>query len=86
MTQINNTEIKKIYQEAVKKDEDFMKKLLKYILQIVLEEERDEDWRTVRRYMRMLKEDENLYVDEYLIQEINNLKKEETLEEVLVTH
>ncbi|GAG59569.1 unnamed protein product, partial [marine sediment metagenome] len=70
----------------VKKDEDFMKKLLKYILQIVLEEERDEDWRTVRRYMRMLKEDENLYVDEYLIQEINNLKKEETLEEVLVTH
>lgn len=46
----------------------------------------NEDWRTVRRYMRMLKEDENLDVDEYLIQEINNLKKEETLEEVLGTH
>lgn len=42
MTQINNTEIKKIFQDAVKKDDDFTKKLLKYILQIVLEEERDE--------------------------------------------
>ncbi|GAG62872.1 unnamed protein product [marine sediment metagenome] len=52
MTQINNTEIKKIYQEAVKKDEDFMKNLLKYILQIVLEEEERDEQIGVKEYIR----------------------------------
>ncbi len=28
MTQVNITKLKEIYQEAVKKDEDFMKKLM----------------------------------------------------------
>ena len=51
MTQVNNTEIKEIYQDAVKKDSDFMKKLLKYMLQVVLEEERDEQI-SVKEYIR----------------------------------
>jgi transposase-like protein len=59
MTQVNNTEIKNIYQDAVKKDSDFMKKLLKYILQIVLEEERDEQI-GVKEYIRNEKQRKGL--------------------------
>ena len=44
----------------------------------------DEDWQINRRYMRMAKEDRNYDDYEDFVKEINNLKKEETLEEVLV--
>jgi len=44
----------------------------------------DEDWQTNRRYMRMAKEDRNYDDYEDFVKEINNLNKEETLEEVLV--
>lgn len=41
MTQINNKEIKGILQEAIEKDGDFMKDLLSFMLQQLLEHERD---------------------------------------------
>lgn len=37
MTQINSTELKEIYQDAIEKDEDFKRKLLKHVLKQVLE-------------------------------------------------
>ncbi|GAH51500.1 unnamed protein product, partial [marine sediment metagenome] len=41
MTQVNITKLKEIYQEAVEKDEDFMRELLTKVLQELLEIERD---------------------------------------------
>ncbi|MBU2598179.1 MAG: transposase [Actinobacteria bacterium] len=51
MTQVNITKLKEIYQEAVEKDSDFMKKLSNYILQKVMEMERDEQI-GVKEYIR----------------------------------
>jgi len=45
----------------------------------------DEEWQTNRRYMRMLKEDENLDVDEYFMREINDIRNEIKKEKELVT-
>lgn len=42
MTQIDSTKLKEIFQEAVEKDEDFMKELLTHILQSLMETEREE--------------------------------------------
>ena len=41
MTQSNNNSIQAILQEAPKKDEDFMKEIVKRTLQQLMEEERD---------------------------------------------
>jgi hypothetical protein len=41
MTQSNNNSIQAILQEALKKDEDFMKEIVKRTLQQLMEEERD---------------------------------------------
>jgi len=51
MTQVNVTKLKEIYQEALEKDPDFMKKLSSYILQKVMEMERDEQI-GVKEYIR----------------------------------
>ena len=42
MTQINSKSIQAILQEAREKDEDFIKELLKMLLQQVMEKERDQ--------------------------------------------
>ena len=42
MTQSNNNSIQAILQEALKKDEDFMKEIVKRTLQQLMEEERDQ--------------------------------------------
>jgi transposase-like protein len=41
VTQINNNEIKKVLQESIDEDGDFMKDLLSFMLQLLLEYERD---------------------------------------------
>ena len=41
MTQINNKAFKEIFQGAIDEDGDFMKELLKFMLQQLLEYERD---------------------------------------------
>ncbi len=41
MTQLNGTELNKIFQEALEKDGDFVKEILKEVLQEFLEMERD---------------------------------------------
>lgn len=41
MTQINDKAFKEILQEAIEEDGDFMKELLKFMLQQILEHERD---------------------------------------------
>jgi len=43
MTQVNITKLKEIYQEAVKKDDDFMRELLTKVLQELLEIKRDKN-------------------------------------------
>jgi len=42
MTQLNNKSIQDILQEAINKDEDFMKEIVRRIMQQVMEEERDQ--------------------------------------------
>ncbi len=59
MTQVNNTEIKEIYQEAVEKDEDFMRELLTKVLQELLEIERDKQI-GVKEYIRDKKQRKGL--------------------------
>lgn len=51
MTQVNITKLKEIYQEAVEKDEDFMRELLTKVLQELLEIERDKQI-GVKEYIR----------------------------------
>ena len=43
MTQVNITKLKEIYQESVKKDDDFMRELLTKVLQELLEIKRDKN-------------------------------------------
>ena len=59
MTQVNVTKLKEIYQEALEKDPDFMKKLSSYILQKVMEMERDEQI-GVKEYIRDKKQRKGL--------------------------
>ena len=51
MTQVNITKLKEIYQDAVKKDEDFMRELLNKVLQELLEIKRDKQI-GVKEYIR----------------------------------
>lgn len=48
MTQINNKSFKEILQGAIKEDGDFMKGLLRFMLQQVMEYERDNQTRVLK--------------------------------------
>jgi len=41
ITQLNSTSLREVFQEALKKDKDFIKELLRRLLQEFMEEERD---------------------------------------------
>jgi hypothetical protein len=42
MTQLNSTSLREIFQEALKEDKDFIKELLRRLLQEFMEEERNQ--------------------------------------------
>ena len=59
------------------------KSCIRYACSLLMEI--DEEWQTNRRYMRMLKEDENLDDDKYFMKEINDIRNEIKKEKELVT-
>jgi transposase-like protein len=78
MTQLNSTSLREIFQETLKEDKDFIKELLRRLLQEFMEKERDEQV-GVAQYVRdksIRKATRNGYKSRSLNTRVGNLKLE----------
>ncbi|HCL90599.1 MAG TPA: hypothetical protein DHW70_04690 [Candidatus Atribacteria bacterium] len=83
MTQLNSTSLREIFQEALKEDKDFIKELLRRLLQEFMEEERDQQV-GVSSYVRdksIRKATRNGYKSRSLNTRVANLKLKKLQEE-----
>ncbi len=89
MTRLNSTSLREIFQEALKEDKDFIKELLRRLLQEFMEEERNQQVR-VSSYVRdksIRKATHNGYKSRSLNTRVGNLKlKKPQIREFTLSH